>query len=305
VGSSYFRTRDDPRMGKYAYASEGFDMLMSVTRGLLGKSDWTAIGGDLQRRANWWGHDSNNNWTHPGDPRAGSMVDDDDDGVPNVFDLMPAYDTTDVAASTAAEFDLVAPAEAADDINGRRAFQALQFVNTAAAYNPFLKPLLSERKVHADPNGVFFDAKDAPNEYARMRKAADGKLYLQLSSALADMTIESLRAVVFFELVQQLSKQQPSLFADQAERNGMALVFAQAALEYDDSWRDQQIFDGLKRLYGIPASVTLGDVRSARAKADDERHNYTGDRQAAREVADRFRADLSAAGVGAPAVAVA
>lgn len=305
VGSSYFRTTDDPTMGKYAYASEGYDMLMSVTRGLLGKRDWKFVGEDLEKRANWYGHDSKNNWTHPGDPRAGSMVDDDDDGVPNVFDLMPSYDTTEVAASTTSEFDLTAPTQRADEISGRRAFQAIQFANTAVAYNSSLKPLNSERLLHADPNGIFFDAKDHPNEYVRFRRGQNGERLVQLSSALSDMSIESLRAVMFYELAIQLGRENPRLYADRAERTGMALVFAQAALEYDDSWRDQQIFDGLKKLYGLPASVTLSTVQTARAKADEERHNYTGDMQAARDVAAAYRAELSAAGAGDPAVVIA
>ena len=66
--SSYFRTTDDPQMGKYAYESEGYEMLMSITRGLLGKKDWDQIGADLKAKANWYGHDSDNNWTYPTDP---------------------------------------------------------------------------------------------------------------------------------------------------------------------------------------------------------------------------------------------
>ncbi|MBI1948721.1 MAG: hypothetical protein HYS27_23745 [Deltaproteobacteria bacterium] len=305
VGSSYFRTTDDPTVGKYAYASEGYDMLMSVTRGLLGKKDWKVIGEDLEKRANWYGHDSKNNWTHPGDPRAGSMVDDDDDGVPNIFDLMPAYDTTDVDGSTASEFELTAPTQRADEISGRRAFQAIQFANTAVAYNSALKPLNSERLLHADPNGIFFDAKDHPNEYVRFRRGQNGERLVQLSSALADMTIESLRAVMFYELAIQLGRENPRLYADRAERTGMALVFAQAALEFDDSWRDQQIFDGLKKLYNLPAGVSLSTVSTARAHADEQRHNYTGDLQAARDVATAYRTELSAPGAGDPALAIA
>ena len=152
---------------------------------------------------------------------------------------------------------------------------------------------------------MFFDAKDHPNEYVRFRRGPNGERLVQLSSALSDMTIESLRAVMFYELAIQLGRENPRLYADRAERTGMALVFAQAALEYDDSWRDQQIFDGLKKLYGLPASVTLSTVQTARAKADEERHNYTGDMQAARDVAAAYRAELSAAGAGDPAVVIA
>lgn len=304
VGSSYFRTTHDPEMGKYAYESEGYEMLMSVTRGLLAKEDWQTVGEDLQDRANWWGHDSHNNWTHPGDPRVGAQVDDDDDGVPNIFDILPAYDTTDIAASTAAEFDLTAPSLKADEINGRRVFQALQFVNTAAAYNPDLKRTNTERLVHPDPNGMFFDAKDAPNEYVKWRKGPNGERFAQVSSALADMTIESLRAVVFFELVRQVGKENPSMFQSDAQRTAMALVFTAAALEYDDSWRDGEIFEGIKKLYAIPANVQLHDVNTALSAADTARHNYTGDMQAARDVVAKYGTELAGTNVGRPAITV-
>ena len=303
VGSSYFRTTNDPVMGKYANESEGFDALMSTVRGLLGKKDWKAIGTDLAERANWYGHDSDNNWTHPGDPRAGAWVDSDKDGVPNVFDLMPGYDTTDIAASTALEFDLRAPTLRADLIDGTRVFQAIQFANTAAAYNSSLHSPNSERRMVVDPTGIFFDAKDAPNEYVKFRRGPKGEHLVQVSSALADMSIESLRAVMFFELAKHLGRENPSLYPNDATANAMGLVFASAALQYDQSWRDQEIFDGLKRLYGIPASVTLAAVEKERADADNNRHNYTGDLTAARNLATA-NAGLGGATVGKPAVPV-
>ncbi len=304
VGSSYFRTTDDARMGSYAYESEGYEMLMCTVRGLLGKKDWDAIAPDLKNRANWGGHATDNNWSQPGDPRVASEVDDDKDGVPNVFDLLPAYDTTDVVASTAQEFALAAPTIGPDSINGTRVFQALQFLNTHAAYNDVLERLNEERLVHADPTGLFFDAKDDVNTYVKWRRGPNNERFAQVSSALADMTLESLRAVMFMEFVREVGRENPALFANKAEQTAMGLVFASSALAFDDSFRDTPIFDGIKRMYGVPQTVALGPIEAARATAENDRHNYTGDRVSAAEVAARYAAELGGARVGDPALAV-
>jgi hypothetical protein len=300
VSSSYFRTTDDPTVGKYAYESEGYQMLMGITRGLLGKKDWNAIGKDLEQRANWPGHDSKNNWTWPTDARAGSFLDDDKDGVPNVFDVLPSYDTTDVAASTAEEFALTIPAEKADQIAGGRAWRAIQSVNTATNYNPIIQPYNKQRLVAADPTGVWFDAKDDPAALVKFSRGPGGERFAQLSTALAKMTTESLRAVVYFELVRELAKENPRLFPSSADAVAMGLLFAATSLEYDDSWRDAEVFAGLAKLYNIPSSVSFSDVDAAVGGCGD-RHNYTGDRQALNEVLAKHKAALSGAGVGVPA----
>ncbi len=301
--SSYFRTQNDPQRGDYAYESEGYLMLMSLTRGILGKKSWDTIGGDLKANANWWGHDSDNNWTWPTDKRAGSFVDNDRDGIPNVFDMLPSYNTTDVAASTAKEFELVCPALNTDQIAGTRAFQAIQFLNTATNYNTVLQPLNEQRKVSADPNGLWFDGREAPKTYVRFREGANGAMHLQISSALADMTLESLRPVLYFELTRYLAKREGRLFANQAEANAMGLLFAATALEYDESYRDREVFEGLKKLYGFGPTLLYRDVQSA-VLACEGRHNYTGDEEAAKAVLDKFKAELGAAGAGSPAITV-
>lgn len=299
VSSSYFRTKDDPVVGKYAYESEGYQMLMSITRGLLGKKDWDFIGKDLEQKADWGGHDSKNNWTWPTDPRAGSYLDDDKDGVPNVFDLLPSYDTTDVAASTVEEFTLSVPDVKADQIGGARAWRAIQAVNTATNYNPILQPYNKMRLVNADPTGTWFDAKDDPTALVKFRKGPGGEHFAQLSTALAKMSTESLRAVVYFEFNRHLAQENPRLFASPADAVAMGLLFAATSLEYDDSWRDAEVFAGLQKLYNIPASVTFRDVDAAVSGCND-RHNYTGDRTALNEILTKHRAALAGAGVGVP-----
>ena len=50
VNSSYFRTAEDPEVGKYASDCEGYHMLMSIVRGVLGKKDWKQVGQALAKR---------------------------------------------------------------------------------------------------------------------------------------------------------------------------------------------------------------------------------------------------------------
>ncbi|MBI5508145.1 MAG: hypothetical protein HY903_05275 [Deltaproteobacteria bacterium] len=301
--SSYFRTTTDPQQGKYANESEGYLALMTLTRGLLGKKGWDEIGADLARHANWWGHDSANNWTWPTDPRGGAFVDNDGDGIPNVFDLLPSYNTTDVAASTAKEFELKVPTVDADSIAGTRAFQALQFVNTATNYNTVLQSLNAQRRLVSDPNGMWFNGKDDPDTYVRCREGKNGSVYVQLNSALADMTVETLRVVLYIETVRYYAKKDAHLFADKATQNAMALLFAASSLSYDQSSRDTQIFDGLKKIYGFGASPTWSELQSA-VSACEDRHNYTGDETEVTKLVTKFRAQLAAAGAGDPAVKV-
>ena len=301
--SSYFHTKKDPQKGDYANESEGYLMLMSVARGLLGKKDWDSVSADLAKNANWWGHDSSNNWTWPTDPRAGSFLDSDSDGIPNVFDILPSYNTTDIPGSTANEFALKVPSIPADEISGRRAFQAIQFLNTATNYNTSLETLNAERKVHADPNGMWFDGKDEPKTYARFREGRGGKIYIQLSSALANMTLESLRPLLYVEMVRYFAKKDASLFSGKAETNAMAMLFASSALEYDQSNRDEAIFNGLRKLYGFSNKLSWSDFEAA-VGACEGRSNYTGDDQAMNKLVTQYKKELEAAGAGEPAVAV-
>jgi hypothetical protein len=303
VCSSYFHTADDPKKGKYANESEGYLMLMSVVRGMLAKKDWNTIGDDLAKNANWWGHDSTNNWTWPTDSRAGSFLDDDFDGIPNVFDIIPSYNTTDIPGSVAKEFDLKVPETPADEILGKRAFQSLQFLNTATNYNTSLETVNSQRKIIADPTGTWFDGKDEPKTYVRFREGRGGKVYVQLSSALASMTLESLRPILYVEAMRYYAKKDSSLFASKAEQNAMALLFASSALVNDQSYRDQEIFDGLKKIYGFSDKLAWNDFSSAVSDAEG-RHNYTGDDEAIKGLVTKYKKELEAAGAGEPAITV-
>ena len=303
VNSSYFRTRDDPQVGKYAYDSEGYHMLMATVRGVLGKKDWQSIGRDLEREANWYGHDSANNWIFPGDPRRDGARDDDSDGIPNVFDVMPGVNTTDIPASVAREFELKLPGVPATDLGAARAFQALQFVNTATNYNTELDALNSQRKLCPHPQGLWFDGDEEPRTYVRITPGKGGRFYVQLNSALSAMTMESMRAVLFFETARFFAEQNPSHLPSQRDKVAMALLFASASLVYDQAWRDEPVFEGLRRLYGIPDSVDFSVLRSA-VYACEGRHNYTGDMTALADVLAATGDSLSQPGVGEPAIEV-
>jgi hypothetical protein len=77
-----------------------------------------------------------------------------------------------------------------------------------------------------------------------------------------------------------------------------------ARLEYDQSSRDQETFNGLKRLYGFGDTLSFSDFRRA-VKECDGRHNYTGDSQAVGNLLEQYKTELGAAGAGEPAIAVA
>ncbi len=303
INSSYFRTTTDQEMGKYANDSEGYHMLMAITRGVLAKKSWKQIGADLKQEANWWGHDSDNNWMYPGDARRDGARDDDEDGIPNVFDVMPGVNATAVQESTSKEFQLKVPGVAAAELGAGRAFQALQFVNTATNYNTELDELNSQRKLVPHPQGMWFDGLDEPNTYVKISAGSGGKTYVQLSSALSTMTMETMRAVLYFEAAKFYAQKHDTLRDKPVEALTMALLFAASSLVYDQGWRDAPVFNGLKRIYGIPDSVDFSSFESQVLKCE-ERHNYTGDMTAVRALAAEHREALAAAGVGEPAVTV-
>jgi hypothetical protein len=230
-------------------------------------------------------------------------MDDDDDGIPNVFDLLPSFNTTDIEASTSREFDLRAPAVAPDKLAARRIFQALQFTNTATNYNPTLQPLNERRRMVLNPEGAWFDRAEDPNSYIKFSPGPNGEYYVQVSTALAQMTMETLRVVFYIEMVRYLDQQNPGTFRNRGERNAMALLFAASSLENDELGRESQVLDGIKRLYGLPAQLTYGPLRTLVAQLE-ERHNYTGDMQAARALVQQFPA-LGQGRAGDPAVATA
>lgn len=308
--STYFRTRQHPTYGKIAHQSEGYDMMQTMINGVVAQKNWDQIENDLQRDANWWGHPTANNWITPNAWRRRLReLDADDDGISDLVDALPTYDTFDVVADTAREWDLAAPSTPADQINGRRAFLATRALNTATGYNPELQTTNGNRDVVGGPGGIWFDAKAGDKEYVRFADvpvAGGGTvLGVQFSSALADMTVEGLRAVLFYEYVQHLARKR-EINLDAEEAKVMGLVFVAASLEYDQGYRDQDIFDNLKRIYGFPANVDYQSVSQELSRADSARHNYTGDVQAVRALKRSWGGDIWNAlrGVGTPSVPV-
>lgn len=303
--SGYFRKRDGgPNGGEYAYEAEGWQALRCMIRGVLQKKTHAEIQSDMQRRANWGGHSAGNenNFVGPGDKRRGGSGDWDNDGIPNMYDVMPSANLFDVEASVRNEFDLKVPDTPADQISGNRAFQAIQFVDTATNYTTLLDRFNLNRAINANPEGIWFDGAEDPNTYVRFEKNDDGKVLVQFNSALSDMTMETLRAVLYYETSNYLlSENRQWDVQDHPSRVAANLLFAAASLEYDMSYRDQAVFDGLKSLYNIPDEVRFGDFRSAIFEAE-ERHNYCGDGPSLRKVVDRYRDQLAPEEVGKPSV---
>jgi hypothetical protein len=305
--SGYFRKEEGGPGGmEYAKEAEGWLAIRCMIRGVLGKKTHKQIQADMKDHANWWGHSAgnDNNFVGPGDPRRGGSGDWDNDGIPNMYDVMPTANLFDIAESVAKEFELKLPDVPADQISGQRAFQAIQFVDTATNYSTLLKDYNLNRRMNAHPQGVWFDGAEDPNTYVRFEKNRDGKLYVQFNSALADMTMETLRAVAFYEASNYLlTENRHYEVRDHASKIAANLLFTTAALEFDMSWRDEAVFEGLRKLYNIPESVSFGDFHSA-IFAAEERHNYTGDGEALRTVLERHRAALSDPNVGKPSVRV-
>ncbi|MFH1467092.1 MAG: hypothetical protein ABIO70_22100 [Pseudomonadota bacterium] len=305
--SGFFHTcPGGPGGERYCCEAEGWEAVRCYIRAALGKKSHKELQADLAAFANWPGHSpgNRNNYVGPGDPRRGGAGDWDSDGIPNMYDVMPTVNTFDVREDVAREFELRAPDLPAGQIQGGRAFQALQFVNTATAYSTLLSALNTDRQLAANPQGVFFDGRDDPLVYVRFQRAPDGNTYVQLSSALASMTMESLRAVLYYETSRHLlGSHRTRHVRDHASLVAAGLLFAMASLEYDMSFRDRAVFDGLKRLYDIPDSVRFQDIDRAQAAADG-RHNYCGDPQSLREILDACGDALEPEDVGVPSVAV-
>ncbi len=305
--SGFFRRRaGGPDGGEYAYEAEGWEGIRCLIRGALGKKSHLQIQADMKAHANWWGHSpgNDNNFVGPGDKRRGGSGDWDNDAIPNMYDVMPTVNTFDVEASVQHEFELELPDVPAGQINGFRAFQAIQFADTATNYSTLIKSYNLNRNLNAHPDGVFFDAREDPNAYLHFEQGTDGKLWVQFSSALSDMTEETLRAVLCYELSRHLLEENHRYdVPDHASVVAASLLFAMASLEYDDSYRDRAIFAGLGRLYNIPASVDFDIVDEAQYGAED-RHNYTGDTRAMREILDATGDALAADNVGIPSLAV-
>jgi hypothetical protein len=303
--SGYFRTRQGPH-GKYAYEAEGWQGIRAMIRGVLGKKTHAEIQQDMKSRANWSGHTpgNDNNFVGPGDKRRGGSGDWDQDGIPNMFDVMPTVNTFNVAADTAREFELKVPNVPVDQIKGDRAFDAISFTNTATNYTSLLSRYNENRKLVPHSDGVWFEDKSSPPKYVKFSPAPDGQTYVQLNSALANMTIETLRAVMFYETSQHLlAKNNAPNTRTQAERVAASLLFAASALEYDMSWRDDAVFAGLSKMYGIPSSVGYGTFKGVMYELA-ERHNYGGDSTALRTVLQPHQTALSGQGVGQPAIAI-
>lgn len=302
--SGYFRKKEGPH-GEYAYEAEGWEAIRAMIRGVLGKKDHAGIQADLKSKANWYGHTpgNDNNFVGPGDVRRGGSGDLDQDGIPNMFDVMPTTNTFDVKADTAREFDLKVPNVAVDQIKGDRAFNAIQFVNTSTNYTAILSKYNENRKIHANPEGVWFEDRNNPPSYVRFKEEG-GNMYVQLNSALSDMTIETLRTVLFYETSKfLLNKHNPRGIQSQAEKTAANLLFAASALEYDMSWRDDAVFAGLKKMYGIPDAIPYSTFKNE-MYALAERHNYGGDTQALTKVLATARQALSQPGVGEPSIQV-
>lgn len=303
--SGYFRTKDGPH-GKYAYEAEGWEGIRALIRGALGKKTHKDIQGDLKAHANWPGHTPGNpnNFVGPGDARRGGSGDWDQDGIPNMFDVMPTVNTFNVAADTAREFELKVPNVPVDQIKGDRAFDAISFVNTATNYTTLLSRYNENRKLNAHPEGVWFEDKSSPPKYVKFTPAANGETYVQLNSALANMTIETLRAVMFYETSNYLLTKNSSPNArTQESRVAANLLFAASALEYDMSWRDDAVFTGIKKMYGIPASVPYDAFKNQMYSLAD-RHNYGGDSTALTAILGAHQAALATAGVGSPSIGI-
>jgi hypothetical protein len=304
--SGFFRTREGPH-GKYAYDAEGWHAIRCKIRGVLQKKDHAGIRHELGcERAEIPGHTpgNTNNFVGPGDRRRGGSGDWDQDGIPNMYDVMPTANLFNVDEDVAREFELKVPNVPADQIKGDRAFQAIQFVDTATNYSAIIQDFNQHRKINAHPEGVWFDGRNDPLTYVRFSEGPNGTPSVQFNSALSDMTMETLRAVLFYETSRYvIQKNNPRTLATQAERVGASLLFASAALEYDMSWRDDAVFDGLKRLYNIPDSVSYSSFRAVAGELA-ERHNYGGDLTALRKILEHHRDALSEANIGAPAVPV-
>ncbi|MCK6547192.1 hypothetical protein L6R52_15180 [Myxococcota bacterium] len=303
--SGYFRKKEGPH-GEYAYEAEGWEQIRCMIRGVLGKKEHVGIQEDMKNHAHWWGHTpgNSNNAVGPGDKRRGGTGDWDQDGIPNMYDVMPTVNLFDVAADTAREFELKLPAFPAEQIKGDRAFQAIQFVNTATNYSAIVSKLNENRKINAHPEGVWFDGAQDPKTYVKFTPARDGSLHVQLNSALSDMSIESLRAVMFYETSRYLlDKANVAGVKTPAEKTAANLMFAAAALEYDMGYRDDAIFTGLKKLYGVPNEVGYDAFKAVSFELAN-RHNYCGDTQALKKILDRVGPALAQPGVGAPAIAV-
>ncbi len=304
--SSYFwKSRGADKMpdgGVYTKRSEGWEAIKVMIEGVLGKKDHAWIQEEMRTEANMTAHSpgNTNNFIGPGDARHGGAGDWDNDGVPNMYDVMPTVNTFDIAASISKEFDLRIPDVDANELAGGRAFQAVQFVNTATNYSTLLKKHNLNRRITPNPDGIWFNGGDDPKSYVKFDRAADGAIHVQFNSALSDMTMETLRAVLFYETSNFLL--QDDLGRNPAELTAANLMFAAASLEYDMAWRDQPVFDGLKDLYAIPASVDFRSVDRAVADAGDA-HDYTGNRAALNTVLGDHRAALQGAGVGQPAKA--
>ncbi|MEM6531961.1 MAG: hypothetical protein AAF654_05025 [Myxococcota bacterium] len=307
--STYFRLRQHPEYGKIAYDSEGYHMKMTVLDGIMGKQGWDHIDDELARRANW-GHDTPNNWITPNAwQRRFREVDADNDGISDLFDMLPSFNTFDVQTDTAAEFDLVIPSTPADEITANRAFQATRALNSFVNYNPSLADNVW-RDVVGDARGLFFQAQPGDTDLVRWKtvESPDGRpaVAVQFSSALADMSVEALRFVLFHEyVVHEHTQGDLGWNVSDEQAKVMALLFAASSLKYDMGWRDREIFDGASKLLNVPAGLTLSSLNRALAEADSQRHNIMGDLQAVRGLEAQFRqngvwSQLSAPNVGRP-----
>lgn len=311
--SSYFRTREHPDYGTITSESEGQQMMQVMLDGVLAKKDWAAIEDDLRRDANWWGHPTGNNWMTPNAwRRSFRELDADNDGVSDLMDALPSYNTFEPEVATERELALRLPEHEPDALAGRRPFLATRALNTATPYNPVLQGHNGERDVVGGPAGAWFAAKPGQTEYVRFAATqtptGDDVLAARFSSALASASVEALRAVLFYEYVQQVSGSDARP-ADAAERKLMGAVFAVASLANDSGHRDQQIFKNLKRLYNLPEDLALSDVKRALRGAETQRHNYTGDAEAVAELRQTYENTgvwdaLLRPDVGVPSVAV-
>jgi hypothetical protein len=269
-----------------SYESEDHMAFSKVLEGVADRSSWDSIHDSIADER--WNNRRNNYITPADEFTRMKTLDQDHDGKADVADRLYDFDTFDVPGDTATAFTPREPSRRDQVLSGDRAHNASQIVNTTLGFSHYLDHISREnafvggghfdpkpgdadrdRMIRLSPRDVDLDDMGLDHDRANLW-SADVTLYdVQLNRRFAHASEEVVKAATFYEVGMAFGDA-----SDPAEKALQSLILVAHSLNVDDAFgRDEEIFNNLRDMHGLPKELTFAD---ARRYLNADSHVYAG-----------------------------
>lgn len=293
--STYFNHRrvDGKKVMTY---SENMMCMFSMQQGMADLKGWTgrrSLADTLKLATHSWGHTVDVNFTNPGKLEWLMLTDLDKNGLPDgsqgVWDGGRIKADLDVRN----EFKAKAPTIPANRLDASNIFEGAQSTDTMGRYNIVTKNAYNVRTIRSQG----YDATMGPNDpiVKVTRGGLTGDLQLAVNPHHSHASVEAIRASAHFALINLIYAEGHGRQLNDVDKKIMSLLFAAGSLEYDNSYYDDRVWEGLLEHYNFPEGVELRDFSKVlHDEHERPQHELCGHYRNIEEVKERMDPEVLA-----------